>query len=81
LLTGSCSNPLATPLANVLYDDTKEACLKDWNAGLFAAPPLVILLFLGFVFVCLGVVTQFILLHWFLVHAGRDVAIQVKLYV
>jgi hypothetical protein len=63
LLTGSRSNPLATPLANVLYDETKEAWLKDRNAGLFAAPPLVFLFVLGFVFVCLGVVTQFLLLQ------------------
>jgi hypothetical protein len=63
LLAGSRSNPLATPIANILYDPEQEQWLKDRNAGLFASPPLPFLLFLGFVFICLGVVTQFTLLQ------------------
>jgi hypothetical protein len=63
LLAGSRSNPLATPIANILYDPEQEQWLKDRNAGLFASPPLPFLLLLGFVFICLGVVTQFTLLQ------------------
>jgi hypothetical protein len=62
-LSGSRSNPLSTPLANLLYDENKEQWLKDRNADLFAAPPLPFLVFLGFVFVCLGGITQFALLQ------------------
>jgi hypothetical protein len=63
LLAGSRSNPLATPIANILYDPEQEQWLKDRNVGLFASPPLPFLLLLGFVFICLGVVTQFTLLQ------------------
>jgi hypothetical protein len=63
LLSGSRSNPLATPLANVIYDETNEKWLQDRNAGLFASPPLPFLLLLGVVFLCLGTVTQFLLLQ------------------
>ena len=62
-LAGSRSNPLATPIANILYDPEKEQWLKDRNAGLFASPPLPFLLLLGFIFICLGFVTQFTLLQ------------------
>ncbi|KAG7338812.1 hypothetical protein IV203_006838 [Nitzschia inconspicua] len=63
LLSGSRSNPLATPLANVIYDPKEEKWLQDRNAGLFASPPVPFLLLLGVVFVCLGTVTQFLLLQ------------------
>jgi hypothetical protein len=63
LLSGSRSNPLATPLANIIYDQKKEKWLQDRNVGLFASPPLPFLLFLGGVFLCLGTVTQFLLLQ------------------
>ena len=39
LLSGSRSNPLITPLANVLYDEKEEDWLKDRNDGLFACFP------------------------------------------
>jgi hypothetical protein len=63
LLSGSRSNPLTTPLANVLYDPKEEDWLRDRNAGLFAAPPLELLVVLGFIFVCLGVLTEFLVLQ------------------
>lgn len=63
LLSGSRSNPLATPLANLLYTEEEADWLKDRNAGLFAAPPIEFLLLLGIVFVVLGFITQFVLLQ------------------
>jgi hypothetical protein len=74
LLSGSRSNPLATPLANVLYDERKEAWLQDRNAGLFADFPLPLYLVLALVFVCLGVSTQFGLLQ--LLQGDADVTLQ-----
>jgi hypothetical protein len=62
-LSGSRSNPLATPIANVLYDEKDADWLKDRNAGLFAALPFEFLLLLGGVFVVLGLLTQFLLLQ------------------
>lgn len=61
--SGSRSNPLATPLANLLYDKKKEKWLEDRNAGLFSAPPLPFLVLLGFVFLILGTATQYVLLQ------------------
>lgn len=52
-LTGSRSTPIATPLANILYDDNQE-WLQDRNDGLFAKLPWEFLLILGAVFLCLG---------------------------
>lgn len=63
LLSGSRSNPLATPLANVVYDPKSEKWLQDRNAGLFAPPPPTFLILLGAVFLGLGTVTQFLLLQ------------------
>lgn len=63
LLSGSRSNPLATPLANLLYDEKEEEWLRDRNDGLFAALPFEFLFILGWVFACLGVVAQFLLLQ------------------
>lgn len=63
LLSGSRSNPLTTPLANLLYDEKEEQWLKDRNSGLFAPPPLALLVVLGLVFVFLGIFTQFLLLQ------------------
>ena len=63
LLLGSRSNPLATPLANLVYDDKEEKWLQDRNNGLFAAPPLPFLLLLTVVFLILGTMTQFVLLQ------------------
>lgn len=74
LLSGSRSNPLATPLANLLYDDKEEEWLRDRNDGLFSVPPLAFLLLLGGVFVVLGVATQFLLLQ--LAEGDSDVCLQ-----
>jgi hypothetical protein len=63
LLSGSRSNPLTTPLANVLYDEQKEEWLKDRNAGLFGPPPVPLLAVLGLTFVLLGTATQFLCLQ------------------
>mmetsp|Transcript_26527 Transcript_26527/g.64652 ORF Transcript_26527/g.64652 Transcript_26527/m.64652 type:complete len:350 (-) Transcript_26527:340-1389(-) len=62
-LSGSRSNPLTTPLGNLLYNEEEAQWLKDRNAGLFSAPPFEFLVLLGFVFIVLGFVTQFTLLQ------------------
>jgi len=54
LLTGSRSNPLVTPIANVLYDEKKEGWLKDRNEGLFADLPAPLFVVLAIVFVAAG---------------------------
>ncbi|KAL7538672.1 hypothetical protein ACHAXR_008726 [Thalassiosira sp. AJA248-18] len=54
--TGSRSNPIVTPLANVLYDDTNEEWLADRNDGYFGDLPLSFTAILSAVFVFLGVV-------------------------
>lgn len=53
-LLGSRSNPLVTPLANVLYSEDQQEWLKDRNDGLFGDIPLPFLLVLAVVFVALG---------------------------
>lgn len=63
LLSGSRSNPLATPLANVLYDEREEGWLRDRNAGLFAPPPAPLLVLLGLAYACLGTAAQFLCLQ------------------
>lgn len=54
LLSGSRSNPVATPLANLLYNEKEEKWLKDRNEGLFATLPVPLLIILAVVFVGLG---------------------------
>jgi len=54
--TGSRSNPVVTPLANVLYDDESEAWLADRNDGYFADLPLAFTAILSAVFVFFGVI-------------------------
>ncbi|CAB9521216.1 expressed unknown protein [Seminavis robusta] len=63
LLTGSRSNPLATPLANVLYSPDKEEWLQDRNEGLFAALPAPLLALLGIVFCALGLAIHFVIIQ------------------
>ena len=53
-LAGSRSNPLATPLANLLYNDSDEEWLQDRNDGLFAALPAPLLLLLFALFLLFG---------------------------
>ena len=61
--SGSRSNPLATPLANVIYDEKEEKWLEDRNAGLFSPLPLPFLFLLGFVFLIMGTITQYVFLQ------------------
>lgn len=74
LLSGSRSNPLVTPLANVLYDEKEDQWLKDRNDGLFAPLPLGFLLLLGVVFLVLGVVADRSIL--FLAEGDSSVTLQ-----
>jgi len=57
-LTGSRSNPLVTPVANVLYNVETEQWLKDRNDGLFAPLPFVLLVIMGALFFFLGIFTD-----------------------
>ena len=75
LLSGSRSNPITTPLANLLYDSEAEDWLRDRNKGLFAPPPAELLLLLGFIYVCLGIVAEILVLQL----AGGDVGITSQL--
>jgi hypothetical protein len=58
LISGSRSNPLVTPLANVLYKDKSQDWLVDRNNGLFAPFPIALQLVLLLVFFVLGIVTD-----------------------
>jgi hypothetical protein len=53
-LSGSRSNPIATPLANVIYDSKQESWLQDRNDGLFADLPWEYFIILAVVFAALG---------------------------
>ena len=53
-LSGSRSNPLATPVANILYDAKEEGWLKDRNEGLFGELPAPLLVLLGAMFLLFG---------------------------
>lgn len=53
-LSGSRSNPLVTPVANILYQAENESWLRERNLGLFADLPLPLLLVLAALFVGLG---------------------------
>lgn len=53
--TGSRSNPIVTPLANVLYDDKSEDWLADRNDGYFGDLPPSFMAILSAVFVFMGV--------------------------
>jgi len=63
--TGSRSNPLATPLANLLYDPAKESnkWLRERNEGLFSALPLPFLGLLGVAFLGIGAAWHYALLQ------------------
>lgn len=56
LLLGSRSNPLVTPLANILYNRDDEQWLKDRNEGLFASVPPLLFAVLAVVFLALGII-------------------------
>lgn len=57
-LSGSRSNPIATPLANVLYKLENEKWLQDRNNGWFAALPWEFLVILGVIYLCFGYITD-----------------------
>jgi len=56
-LLGSRSNPLVTPLANLLYDDQDEKnwWIKDRNEGMFSSLPLKFMVLLGILFWGMGI--------------------------
>jgi len=53
-LTGSRSNPLITPIANVVYDEDGNSWLKDRNEGLFSDIPTPLLALVALIFAALG---------------------------
>lgn len=53
-LSGSRSNPLATPVANVLYNPKTESWLKDRNEGLFGELPAPFMVLLAAIFLMFG---------------------------
>jgi len=57
-VSGSRSNPLVTPLANILYDEDKEEWLKDRNEGYFGDIPPPFLGVLTTIFIFLGVIAD-----------------------
>lgn len=61
LWSGSRSNPIVTPLANLIYDPEEEEWLRDRNDGLFADLPPAIYVLLTVVFVLAGAVVDLIL--------------------
>ena len=60
LLSGSRSNPLVNPIANMLYDENtnKGAWVKDRNEGYFAPFPAAFKILMGFIFLILGVIAD-----------------------
>lgn len=75
LLSGSRSNPLVTPVANILYDAKEEQWLKDRNEGLFASIPPALLAVLGFIFTVIGFLTDKAILF----SSGGDADISLQL--
>jgi hypothetical protein len=74
LASGSRSNPVVTPLANVLYDETKEEWLKDRNDGLFGDMPSSLYFVLAVVFIAGGFALDEVL---FIVTEGdRNISLQ-----
>ncbi|KAL7561791.1 hypothetical protein ACA910_013329 [Epithemia clementina (nom. ined.)] len=74
LWTGSRSNPVVTPLANLVFDPAEEEWLKDRNDGLFADLPPTLYALLAVVFVAAGFVVDTILVT--LTEGDRNVALQ-----
>jgi len=60
LLSGSRSNPLVKPIANLVYDEESEpgSWVKGRNEGLFTPIPAMFNIVLGVVFLALGVLTD-----------------------
>lgn len=74
-LSGSRSNPIVTPLANVLYDKDKEAWLKDRNDGMFADIPISLYAILALLFITTGFCWDSLLVSQF-TEGDRNVSLQ-----
>jgi hypothetical protein len=74
LLSGSRSNPLVTPIANLLYDDEEQDWLKYRNDGLFASLPVPLFGVLLVVFFALGIVMDRLVLY--LAEGSANVSLQ-----
>ena len=59
-ISGSRSNPLVNPIANILYDvnDSESEWLRERNQGYFSEYPPQLTLVLGMIFICLGVLAD-----------------------
>jgi len=81
-LSGSRSNPLVVPLANILYEEDGEdgeekavdEWLKDRNLGLYSDLPLTFLLSLGVIFLWIGVALDRVCL--FLTEGDANICLQ-----
>eukprot|EP00577_Skeletonema_sp_RCC1716_P015051 CAMPEP_0113382770 /NCGR_PEP_ID=MMETSP0013_2-20120614/6018_1 /TAXON_ID=2843 ORGANISM="Skeletonema costatum, Strain 1716" /NCGR_SAMPLE_ID=MMETSP0013_2 /ASSEMBLY_ACC=CAM_ASM_000158 /LENGTH=442 /DNA_ID=CAMNT_0000265297 /DNA_START=66 /DNA_END=1394 /DNA_ORIENTATION=+ /assembly_acc=CAM_ASM_000158 len=74
LVTGSRSNPLVTPVANVLFNEKEEEWLQDRNDGYFGDLPLSLMIILSALFVCLGVLLDRVV--YFLAEGDAAVSLQ-----
>ena len=74
LLSGSRSNPIATPLANFIYKVDEEEWLRDRNDGLFANLPWEFLIILALVFAGLGWGTDAVIVT--LAEGDRTISLQ-----
>jgi hypothetical protein len=74
LLSGSRSNPVVTPLANVMYDESREEWLKDRNDGLFGDIPAPLYLVLALVFLATGFAWDEVLCIW--TEGDRNLSLQ-----
>jgi hypothetical protein len=75
-VAGSRSNPVATPLANLVYRDKQDdGWLQDRNDGLFGDLPIPLLLLLALVFIGLGAATDTLLVN-FLFDGDRNISLQ-----
>ena len=71
--TGSRSNPVVTPLVNVLYDEKEESWLTDCNEGYFGELPLSFMAILSAGFLSLGAVLDRVM--YFLADGNADVSL------
>jgi hypothetical protein len=72
--SGSRSSPVVTPIANLLYDESKEDWLADRNDGYFGDLPLGFMAILSAVFVFCGVIAD--RLVYFLADGDAEVSLQ-----
>jgi len=72
--SGSRSSPVVTPIANLLYDESKEDWLADRNDGYFGDLPLSFMAILSAVFVFCGIIAD--RLVYFLADGDAEVSLQ-----